>query len=216
MLKILERGISLSSVIIKNDFYAGYLYAKFWDPFMKSTRTVISKKVPGKSRVIDVASGTGHQLRVLASRIEYGVGLDLSDRMQRYAEKETLRRGYTNLSFALGDASDLSRFNNSRFDFSMATLLFHEVPREKRLPILLEMKRVSNAVIVTDYTADTNFSKRFVDFMEHTIGISHARHYKSYIENGGMNPLLAEAGLTPETFETAMAGTIGIWSCRQV
>ena len=201
-------------VIPKNDFYAGFLYAKFWDPVMKNTRALIAKQIPSRSTVIDVASGTGHQLYSLASHIGRGVGLDLSDRMMRYAENEKFRYGCHNLSFELGDASDLSRFTNGSFDISMATLLFHEAPQEKRLSILLEMKRVSNMVIIADYTNQASFPRLLIDLMENTIGISNSHHYKSYQENGGMPPLLKEAGLIIKTYETALQGMLGIWSCK--
>ena len=204
----------MTKVITKNDFYAGFLYAKFWDPVMKNTRALISKQVPGRSTVIDVASGTGHQLCSLASRIERGVGLDLSDRMIRYSENEKSRYGYSNISFELGDASDLSRFTNGSFDVSMATLLFHETPKEKRLPTLLEMKRVSNMVIIADYTNRASFPGHLINLMENTIGISNSHHYKSYKVTGGIPPLLKEAGLALKTYDTAMREMLGIWSCK--
>jgi len=204
----------LAEIITKNDFYAGYLYAKFWDPIMKETSLSLSKHVPDNSKVIDVASGTGRQLFALASRIELGTGLDLSDRMKLYAENMKFRNGFTNLSFEVGDASDLSRFANGSFDISMATLLFHEIATEKRLPILLEMKRVSNMVIIADYTVQRNFSNLLISLLENTIGIMHSHHYKSYRSNGGMPTLLKESGLAFNTYETTMRGTLGIWSCK--
>lgn len=204
----------MTEVKTKNDFYAGFLYAKFWDPVMKNTRTLISKQIPDRSSVIDVASGTGHQLCSLAPRIKRGVGLDLADRMIRYAENEKSRYGYSNISFELGDAGDLSRFTDGSFDISMATLLFHETPREKRLAILLEMKRVSRMVIIADYTNRVSFPGHLIDLMENTIGLSNSRHYKTYKANGGMPPLLKEAGLALKTYDTAMRGMLGIWSCK--
>ncbi|MFA5196676.1 MAG: class I SAM-dependent methyltransferase [Bacteroidales bacterium] len=204
----------MAEIITKNDFYAGYLYAKFWDPIMKETSLSLSKHVPDNSKVIDVASGTGRQLFALASRIELGTGLDLSDRMKLYAENMKFRNGFTNLSFEVGDASDLSRFANGSFDISMATLLFHEIATEKRLPILLEMKRVSNMVIIADYTVQRNFSNLLISLLENTIGIMHSHHYKSYRSNGGMPTLLKESGLAFNTYETTMRGTLGIWSCK--
>ncbi|PKN36575.1 MAG: hypothetical protein CVU62_14730 [Deltaproteobacteria bacterium HGW-Deltaproteobacteria-2] len=204
----------MAEVITKNDFYAGYLYAKFWDPIMKETSLSLSKHVPDNSKIIDVASGTGRQLFALASRIELGTGLDLSDRMKLYAENMKFRYGFTNLSFEVGDASDLSRFASGSFDISMATLLFHEIPTEKRLPILLEMKRVSNMVIIADYTVQKNFPNLLISLLENTIGIMHSHHYNSYRSNGGMPTLLKESGLAFNTYETTMRGTLGIWSCK--
>lgn len=204
----------MEKVIPKNDFYAGFLYAKFWDPVMKNTRALIAKQVPGGSTVIDVASGTGHQLCSLAPHISRGIGLDLSDRMMRYAENKKLRNGYAHLSFELGDAGDLSRFTNGSFDIAMATLVLHEVPAEKRLPILSEMKRVANTVIIADYTNQASFPRQLIDLMENTVGICNSRHYKSYQTNGSMPPLLKKAGLIIKTYETALHGMLGIWSCK--
>jgi len=181
---------------------------------MKETSLSLSKHVPDNSKVIDVASGTGRQLFALASRIKLGTGLDLSDRMKLYAENMKFRYGFTNLSFEVGDASDLSRFANGSFDISMATLLFHEIPTEKRLPILIEMKRVSNMVIIADYTVQRNFPNLLISLLENTIGIMHSHHYKSYRSNGGIPTLLKESGLAFNTYETTMRGALGIWSCK--
>ena len=56
----------------KNDFYAGYLYSKFFDPLTYHMRDLICSYIPEDTTVIDVGCGTGYQLFRMASKIEIG------------------------------------------------------------------------------------------------------------------------------------------------
>jgi hypothetical protein len=76
------------------------------------------------------------------------------------------------------------------------------------------MKRVSNMVIIADYTNRASFPRHLINLMENTIGISNSHHYKSYKVTGGIPPLLKEAGLALKTYDTAMREMLGIWSCK--
>ena len=92
--------MTTTKLVPKNDYYAGFLYGKCWDPLTSYMRDLIAALVPENTTVLDVGCGTGHQLLRMAPKIKSGVGVDLSDRMIAYA---SLKR----------DGPGLKAFNHS-------------------------------------------------------------------------------------------------------
>jgi SAM-dependent methyltransferase len=197
----------------KNEFYSGFLYAKVWDPVMSRTRQVILSQVPAKSSVIDIACGTGHQLLTMAPHIKHGMGIDISDRMVRYAVAQRKKKKIDAVSFAVGDATNLPQFKDKSFDIALSTLLLHEIPCEKRVLVLREMKRLAHTVIVADWGGTNPWGDIAIGSIEFSVGILHAHHYVSFRMAGGIPPLLEVAGLKLKKEIFAFFDSIRICIC---
>ncbi len=204
-----------NTLVTKNDFYAGFLYHTFFDPFTTHLRDLVSELAPPGSSVLDVGCGTGYQLLRMASRIETGTGIDRADRMIAYARKQQAKRGKANLTFDLADAADLSRFRDNEFDLATMTLVLHEMETEQRLPALKEMIRVSRRQIIADYALAPGFvGLAAMNLLELTVGIFHYHFFRSYLAGGGGPGLFQKTGLRIVSQQTALMGMITIWSCE--
>ncbi len=150
----------LSSTDEERDYYAlservYAVFAPFYDvvafPLRRVRRRVAAMAgVDGRSRVLDVATGTGSQARAFAERAGDVVGVDLSDSMLRIARKKTRA---SNLMFRQGDATQLP-FSDASFDAASISLALHEMPMSIRERVLAEMVRVTRpggTIVVVEY-----------------------------------------------------------------
>ncbi len=130
----------------------------------------------GKS-VLDIGTGPGAWAALFK---EYGAsqvhGVDFAQKMidranERYAPE---------ISFSIGDAENLSEFDDESFDIVTASFVLHGVKEEKRKIILGEMKRISkHYIVVNDYYGPTPAFARFLEFLEK----SDYHHFKANFTN---------------------------------
>ncbi len=131
------------------------IFAPFYDfvvfPIGKLRREVAaSAGVDARSRVLDVATGTGAQARAFAERAREVVGIDLSEPMLRIARRKSR---FPNLTFGHADATELP-FGDASFDVSCISFALHEMPSSIRERTVGEMARVTKpggTVLVVDY-----------------------------------------------------------------
>lgn len=108
-------------------------------------------ELPVKSKIIDVATGTGAQSLMLAKLGYNVVGLDLSPEMLEQAKKKLSPK--LQLRFIHADATDIP-FTTNSFDGASISLGLHDIPYEIRLLVLNEIKRVvkpNGHIMIIDY-----------------------------------------------------------------
>ncbi len=205
-----------SNIQAQNHFYDGWIYRQFIDPSLAGIRRRIAKIVPAGSSVIDVGCGTGDQLLYIADKISNGICIELSDTMVRTGKQQAERQGVNNCEFHLADATDLSHLEDQTFDFAMSSMVIHEMPAEKRLPVLKEMKRLGRQIILVDWINPQPslwklLGTHAVEFMA---GWEHYTGFRSFMKQGGI-PALAEAsGLEIIDTQITTKGTIQLWLCQ--
>ena len=140
--------------------------------------------------VLDVACGTGDQLRLLTENGINAVGVDMSEAMIRICRKANPAS-----DCLLQDASSMA-FQGHCFDLVMISFALHETGWESAEKILEEIHRVlkpSGHLLVVDYT---NFRKtpfyvrqtiRMIEFMA---GKRHFGNFRKYHHKGGLNTLI--------------------------
>ena len=176
---------------------SGGFYSTFVDPVLMKMRKRIADKVePGKN-IIDVACGTGAQVFELASKSEFVVGVDLSDSMINKAFQLKNKNKVENVDFKICNATDLSDFNKSQFDYATMSLALHQFPPELHSFIIDEMKRISQKIIIVDYAVPlpkniVGYGSKWAEFMA---GIEHNRNFKKFYAAGGLNSILPKNNL---------------------
>lgn len=175
--------------------YYGWLYHMLFDPPLREARRLAVDLIPARSSVLDIACGTG--LLCLALHEEKQckvVGIDLSLRMLRFAEK--LAKG-ADVTFLHHDATDLAELEDPGFDYATMLFLIHELPRRQQHRVLSEALRVANRVLIIDSRVPLpeNRNARGVRFVEATFGREHHGHFESFVARGGITGVLEESGL---------------------
>lgn len=205
-----------SNIQAQNHFYDGWIYQQFIDPSLAGIRRRIAKIVPAGSSVIDVGCGTGDQLLYIADKISNGICIELSDTMVRTGKQQAERRGVNNCEFHLADATDLSHLEDQTFDFAMSSMVIHEMPAEKRLPVLKEMKRVGKQIILVDWInpQPTRWKLLGTHLIEFMAGWEHYAGFRSFMKQGGIPALAKASGLEIIDTQITTKGTIQLWLCQ--
>ena len=174
------------------------LIAPFYDfllgPFMRSIRRDVLETVLElqPENVLDVACGTGDQLRLLTENSIDAVGVDMSEAMLKICRKTNPAS-----ECLLQDATEMA-FQNERFALAMISFALHETGWEPAIGILEEIHRVlkpSGHLLVVDYSdfQETPFHVRqTIRMIEFMAGKRHFRNFRTYHLKGGLTALVDE------------------------
>lgn len=187
---------------------SGIFYSTLLDPLLRRLRKRMVEHINKGDRVIDIACGTGAQLFELTDWAGSLTGVDLSDSMIRYASKKAQKLNVPNAGFYLGDATDLSGFYGQKFDVAILSLALHQFDPGLRGPVLSEIQKVSDKIVVLDYTVPLpqNYAGVASRVAEFLAGRSHNRNFKSYTQAGGLVSILPENGFSIQKIQTLGKG----------
>jgi ubiquinone/menaquinone biosynthesis C-methylase UbiE len=155
-----------------------WIYHLFNKPIRRTFKPgirVLSQEIPfaGKT-VLDIGTGTGVWADLISVNRAIVTGIDHSEKM---LEKAGKRYG-KHISFILADAKNLKNFKDDSFDIVTASFVLHGMKRDKREPILLEMKRISkNIVAIYDYDKGAAFMLLFLDWLEKSDYYNFTQHF---------------------------------------
>lgn len=167
-------------------------------------------KVVGDAPVgelLDIGTGTGRMLEILANRVTRGVGVDLSSDMLALARSNIERAGITHVHVRKGDMYQLP-LDDASIDLAILHMVLHysddptEVIREAS-----RVLRTDGRLIVVDFAAHTEEYLRS-EFRHHRLGFSdqEIRHY------------FQTAGISVKTEPQQLIGdplTIKIWQANK-
>jgi ubiquinone/menaquinone biosynthesis C-methylase UbiE len=170
----------------------------------QAVETALLALVPdGAGRLLDIGTGTGRVLELLAPQVRHGVGVDASKAMLALARSRLARAGVAHCSVRLADMYRLPLASSS-FDLAVVQMVLHYA--EDPPGVLAEAARVlrpGGSLIV-------------IDLAHHDRGDLAARlaHRWPGFTDAAMRSLLEDAGLRkgePVSIEPAAALTIRIW-----
>lgn len=159
-----------------------------------------------RSRILDVATGTGAQAFAFAKRGYDVVGVDLSDAMIRIAQKKN-RDG--KVRFDVADATDLP-YPNGNFDVACVSFALHDMPLTIREKVLTEMVRVirpGGTLLIVDYGLPKNRVGRWLIY--HLVELYEASYYREFIQSD-LQGLLRQTGIEIVQERHALLGTAKI------
>lgn len=186
--------------------------APFYDaivlPLRKVRREVSDMvAVDARSRVLDVATGTGAQARAFAEKAGEVVGIDISESMLRIARR---KNHAPNLTFRNADATELP-FPDASFDVTCISFALHEMPESIRERALAEMVRVTRpggSIITVDYGRPPG---RWGDTLYHVVKLYEGETYADFVARD-RRALLRRAGVEVLDDHSLLLGAVRIVS----
>lgn len=149
--------------------------------------------------VLDIASATGAQCRMLAQTGMQATGVELSEVMVAAAR----RRGGRNTHYIHGSAYDLP-FDNGSFDAALLLFALHEHTEKERETMFKQALRVLRPygyLIIADYNrprcANFHVAWQIIRLIEEMAGGEHRAGFKDFVSRGGLAGLLGRHALTP-------------------
>jgi ubiquinone/menaquinone biosynthesis C-methylase UbiE len=192
--------------------FKGFLYQVFIDPLMKGIRRRISSTILPGEKVIDIACGTGALSLAIARHAGHVTGIDLAEDMIDTARRTARKRQYSNVTFELLDAGDLSGYPDGSFDVAVSTMAMHQFDPETGLKVLREMNRIAKRIVLADYNypMKPGFPAWLAWKIERIAGGDHYRNFRKYMARGGLNRLAMETGLSIASLELRTKGVLMI------
>ena len=190
--------------------------AKIYDPILyfalKNIRQDIIRLIPNHdARILDLCCGTGDQLKKLSDAgFNNLTGMDLSTDMLKVA-----RKGNKIANLLECDVQHTG-LPGASFDIIIISLAVPEKPAQIQNKMLAEAKRLlapEGQLILVDFSLDDQakmISKIAAGMIERLAGKEHYRNFKSYVNKGGMCPVIQGSFNIKQQIRHAR-GVISIW-----
>lgn len=193
------------------------IYRFLIDPLLFSSHNCAASLVQKGEKVLDVACGNGTLSLLIEKNTGSKVtGIDIDPDTLGAAMKAVKRKKNSQARFMLMDATNLSAFAGKEFDVGIISLAIHQFSPADGLRVLKEINRVAHRVIIVDYgwPMKSGFFWWMTRLIERIAGGDHYRNFKSYMQNGGIDPLLKETGLMVKQRYLKGKGTLMISLCE--
>ncbi len=186
-------------------------YDKKIEPLVHAIREIVVNRIIAldAKNVLDMCCGTGKQLSMIPESIDR-YGIDNSPSMLSIAESRNLP------NCILGEANK-TPYADFTFDIVLSQLALHEKSFQVIQSELDEVKRIlkpSGTFIIVDFTQPTQkdlmgfMFKFIIKQIERFAGKEHFAHYKNWMENGGLIPILESMGWTLTRTKDFYSGTV--------
>ena len=201
----------------RSRFYDGRVYSWTAERALVGLHRRLARRVPEGARVLDACCGTGAMTAQLSGRCSEVLGVDISPRAIAYAERRRAAQNLDNVRFEVRDAGHLPHIADAHFDWVMVVLALHEMPAERRLPVLVELARVGRRVLVIDHAAPMpwNLAGIRTRLIEAAAGLEHFGGFRDFLRRDGLGPLLGQADLHVEEHKTLDSGAMTLAIARR-
>jgi SAM-dependent methyltransferase len=181
----------------KNHWYDGWFYDKFVAPNQDKLFRQIKNLIEPDSKVIDVGCGTGRFSFFIACKCKSVIGIDISERNIKRAKRNLSNKPDRKISFQHNTLREIIKKEKGHFDFAVSTFVVHEVDGGERINFLKDLAEIADKIIIGDYLypPTTGLWNVFNEAVEFAAGKNHYMNYKSYMTEGGIKKIAAEAGL---------------------
>jgi len=178
--------------------FNAFFYQIFIDPLLAGLRKTIVEYIDDSAKVIDIACGPGTLAFALSWKAGHVTALDMDEDLISFASSRVKKKGVSNLTFEVHDASDLPVYHNGEFDIAVTTMAIHQFPEEVALKVLMEMKRIAHKVIIADYNCPMpyGFSRSVAYGIESITKRDHHLNFRNYMLRGGISWFISAVGLT--------------------
>lgn len=180
----------------KNHWYDGWFYDNLIAPNQDRMFGEIKNLIEPNSSVVDVGCGTGRFSFSIADRTNMVVGVDLSSKNITTANQTLQRYPNNKISFLHTNLANLV-LQNHHFDYAVMTYVIHEVNSEDRIPLMNEMAKIADKIIIGDYLVPTSkgFWNILNDIVEFLAGKEHFSNFKNFVTNKGLHGLAEKTEL---------------------
>jgi ArsR family transcriptional regulator len=159
------------------------------------------------SELLDIGTGTGRILEILAPHVEHGVGVDLSSGMLAVARSNLERQGFSHLQVRKGDMYRLPLAAGS-IDLAIVHMVLHY--SDDPLAVIREAARVlrpGGRLLLVDFAAHSEEQLRD-EFNHHRLGFA----------DDEINYWFQQCGLDADSETQQLVGsplTVRFWQARQ-
>ena len=170
----------------------GIIKANTVDKYLGPIRGQIIDIVEQDATVLELGCGNGDLLFKLAHKIKSGVGLDKSSQLITYANRRMSKEKKENLKFKVTDIEE-AQLPNLKYDYSIASLFFHVLPRKIAVRVLKDQLRMSKTTIICGFSQPENWKQGAQLWLDQRF-TKHYSNFLTYKKEGYLEGLLNTIG----------------------
>ena len=180
----------------KNHWYDGWFYDNLIAPNQDRMFGEIKNLIAPNSKVIDVGCGTGRFSFTISEKASKVVGIDLSNKNILTANQTLQKNPNNKILFLHTNLANLVS-QNHHFDYAVMTYVIHEVNSEDRIPLMNEMAKIADKIIIGDYLVPTTkgFGSILNNIVEFLAGNEHFSNFKNFVTDKGLRGLAEKTEL---------------------
>ncbi len=154
------------------------------DKHLFKIRKQIYNLIDENSRIVDFGCGDGELLRILSSKISYGLGVDYNKKIIQIAKRNC--EGIKNLEFKIADASENLE---EKFDYSILMFVLHSLDYDSQRRVLENAMEISNRLIIVNYETPLLLKNKILVYTDEILA-GHYRNFRDYLRRGGIENLI--------------------------
>jgi len=178
-------------------WYDGFLYNKVITPFEGEIMMIVDELIPTGSTVIDIGCGPGSLVLKLSTKCKKVTGIDISNRMIAYANKQKEKMQTTNVTFICEDASTMGTTHDEKFSFAIICMCLHGMSWKTRQDVIENCFSLSQRIILVDFISP--FPKGIIGtgqiLLEVIEGRESYKNFKEWQRQGGIDGFIKQMGL---------------------
>jgi len=189
------------------------LYNILIDPLLHSSRRRILQHIENGQKVIDIGSGTGELVKEISQKTNQVTGIDLEESMIKFAVKRVNGSMSKGIRFEMIDVREMRQFPDHSFDLATMSMALHQFHPSDRDLILKEIFRVSEVLIILDYSnpLPEGFKKKLVFFIERMAGKEHSGNFREFNTSGGVVPIIEKSNFKCTHSEISGSGIFTLY-----
>ena len=175
-----------------SNWYDGFLYDKVITPFEAEIMGLVYELIPAGSSMIDIGCGPGTLALRLSRKCKEVVGVDISNRMIQYAERQKKKAGANNISFICEDASTMAPFQAEKFSYAILSMCLHGMSGKTRQDVIKSSLTFAEKVIIADFLSPwpRNIRGAGQIILEKLEGEESFRNFNDWLLKGGIDGFL--------------------------
>ncbi len=175
----------------KKHWYDGKFYDLFIAPNQDRMFGIIKEYIEPNAKILDVGCGTGRFSFYISDKCSSVTGIDLSSKNILTAKNNLISNPNSKIKFIHTSITEMINSEHAKFDYAVITYVIHEVNSEERLPLLNEIFKIADKIIMGDYLIPQpkGFWKVINELVEFFAGKEHYNNYKDFKANKGIKGL---------------------------
>jgi SAM-dependent methyltransferase len=178
-------------------WYDGFIYDKLITPLEGEIVSLVDGFIPAGSSVIDIGCGPGSLALKLSTKCKMVAGLDISDRMIAYANRQKVKMGANNVTFICEDAAKMRVIYDEKFSFAILSQCLHGMSGSIRQDVIKNSFLVSEKAIISDFLSpwprDIRGAGQII--LEKIEGRESFNNFQDWYQKGGVGGFVEQLGL---------------------
>ena len=170
----------------------GWITSQTADHFRLPLRMQLAEMIPQESKFLEVGCGTGDLFYLLSQKISFGLGLEKSQPLVRFAQQKMRKQEIRNVAIRRARFPETLSYV-AKFDVGLASLFFSNLTADKAEDTLKKMGELCSEILIAEF--DPSHKMKRAKLIADSVGWFDKENYKAFRRSGGVEALAERCGM---------------------